>query len=183
MTNPATRKILDALSENWQAEMRSFHTYNTFSERDADPIRKRILRSLAEAEARHASLWAKRIIELGGETPQYDGKAAGDADTLANRVGGPGMALRRQEIDESRHIASYGRQLEELGDEPSIEILHQVIQDEQEHYRDLGSLIRDHYPASAVADVAADPKSVIAELLAKRSDSGKQAAGWIGDAI
>ncbi len=183
MTSPATQKILDALSENWQAEMRSFHTYNAFSERDADPIRKRILRSLAEAEARHASLWAKRIIELGGETPQYDGKAAGDADTLANRIGGPGMALRRQEIDESRHIASYGRQLEELGDEPSIEILHQVIQDEQEHYRDLGSLIRDHYPASAVAEVAADPKSVIAELLAKRSDSGKQAAGWIGDAI
>src|ERR1700676_2776298 len=98
MINPATGKILDALSENWQAEMRSFHTYNTFSERDTDPIRKRILRNLAEAEARHASLWAKRILELGGETPQYDGKAAGDADTLANRVGGPGMALRRQEI-------------------------------------------------------------------------------------
>jgi VIT1/CCC1 family predicted Fe2+/Mn2+ transporter/bacterioferritin (cytochrome b1) len=183
MSNPATRKILDALSENWQAEMRSFHTYNTFSERDTDPIRKRILRNLAEAEARHASLWANRILELGGEVPQYDGKAAGDADTLANRVGGPGMALRRQEIDESRHIASYGRQLQELGDQPSIDILQQVIQDEQEHYRDLGSLIRDHYPASAVAEVAADPKSVIAELLAKRSNSGRHAAGWIGDAI
>jgi VIT1/CCC1 family predicted Fe2+/Mn2+ transporter/bacterioferritin (cytochrome b1) len=183
MTNPATRKILNALSENWQAEMRSFHTYNAFSERDADPIRKRILRNLAEAEARHASLWAQRILELGGEVPQYDGKAAGDADTLANRVGGPGMALRRQEIDESRHIASYGRQLEELGDQPSIEILHQVIEDEQEHYRDLGSLIRDHYPASAIAEVTADPRSAIADLLARRSNSGKQAAGWIGDAI
>ena len=67
--------------------------------------------------------------------------------------------------------------------EPSIDILQQVIQDEQEHYHELGSLIRDHYPASAVAEVAADPKSVIAELLAKRSNSGKQAAGWIGDAI
>jgi len=183
MTTASTRKILDALSENWQAEMRSFHTYNTFSERDSDPIRKRILRNLADAEARHASLWAKRIVELGGEMPQYNGKASGDADSLANRVGGPGMALRRQEIDESRHIASYGRQLQELGDQPSIEILNQVIRDEEEHYRDLGSLIRDHYPPSAVAEVAADPKSVIAELLAKRSNSGKQAAGWIGDAI
>ncbi len=183
MTSPATHKILDALCENWQAEMRSFHTYHAFSERDADPIRKRILRNLADAEARHASLWARRILELGGETPQYDGKAAGDADTLANRVGGPGMALRRQEIDESRHIASYGRQLEELGDQPSIDILHQVIAEEEEHYRDLGSLIRDHYPASAVAEVAADPKTEIAELLGKRPNSGKQAAGWIGDAI
>jgi VIT1/CCC1 family predicted Fe2+/Mn2+ transporter len=183
MNKPATRKVLNALSENWQAEMRGFHTYNAFSARDADPIRKRILRNLAEAEARHAALWGNRIRELGGTLPQYDGKATGDADTLANRVGGPGMALRRLEIDESRDIAHYGKQLQELGDQPSVEILQQVIEDEHEHYRELGNLIRNHYPASAIAEVKADPKSVIAELLAKRSNSGKQAAGWIGDAI
>jgi len=183
MNKPSERKILDALSQNWQAEMRGFHTYNAFSERDADPIRKHILRNLAEAEARHAALWAKRIRELGGSVPHYVGKASGEADTLANRVGGPGMALRRLEIDESRDIAKYGKQLEELGDQPSIAILHQVISDEQEHYRELGSLIRDHYPSAAVAEMKADPKSVIAELLAKRSNAGKQAAGWIGDAI
>jgi vacuolar iron transporter family protein len=183
MTSPATRKILDALSENWQAEMRGFHTYNAFSERDPDPIRKHILRNLAEAEARHAALWARRIRELGGPVPQYEGNATGLADKLASRVGGPGMALRRLEIDESRDIARYGQQLEELGDQPSIEILHQVMEEEQEHYHKLGALIRDHYPASAIAEVTADPKAVIAELLAKRSNSGKQAASWIGDAI
>jgi VIT1/CCC1 family predicted Fe2+/Mn2+ transporter len=183
MSTPTTRKIIEALSQNWQAEMRGFHTYNAFSERDSDPIRKRILRGMAEAEARHAALWAKRIHDLGGALPQYDGKAGGDADSLASRVGGPGMALRRLEIDESRDIAKYGKQLQDLGDEPSIVILHQVIEDEQEHYRELGSLIRDHYPAAAVAEVKADPKSVIAELLSKRSNAGKQAAGWIGDAI
>src|SRR6266568_1184798 len=183
MKNPVQNKVLAALSENWQAEMRGFHTYNAFSERDEDPIRKRILRNLAEAEEHHASMWAKRIRELGGVLPQYDGRAGGDADTLANRVGGPGMALRRLELDESRDIARYGKQLEELGDEPSIAILNEVIQDEQEHYRELGSLIRDHYPASVFEEVKADPKAEIAELLAKRSSSGKQAAGWIGDAI
>jgi VIT1/CCC1 family predicted Fe2+/Mn2+ transporter len=120
---------------------------------------------------------------LGGSVPLYDGRAAGDADSLANRVGGPGMALRRLEIDESRDIARYGKQLIELGDQPSIDILHQVIQDEQVHYHELGDLIRNHYPAAAFAQVKADPKLVIAELLAKRSDTGKQAAGWIGDAI
>ncbi|MGC2211131.1 MAG: VIT1/CCC1 transporter family protein [Candidatus Korobacteraceae bacterium] len=183
MNGPATRKILEALSENWQAEMRGYYTYNAFAERDPDPIRKHILRNLAEAEARHAALWGRRILELGGIEPQYDGSAAGDADKLASRVGGPGMALRRLEIDESRDIARYGKQLRELGDQPSIEILHRVMQEEQEHYHKLGSLIRDHYPASAVAAVTADPKAVIAELLAKRSTSGKQAATWIGDAI
>jgi len=183
MKSQTNRKLLEALSQNWQAEMRGFHTYNAFSERDSDPIRKRILRNLADAEARHAAAWAKRIGELGGRVPQYEGKAGGDADTLASRVGGPGVALRRLEIDESRDIAKYGKQLEEIGDEPSIAILQQVIADEQEHYRELGSLIRDHYPATAVAEVKADPKTVIAELLAKRSNAGKQAAGWIGDAI
>jgi VIT1/CCC1 family predicted Fe2+/Mn2+ transporter len=183
MTTPATRKILDALSENWQAEMLGFHTYNAFSERDTDPIRKRILRNLAEAEARHAAMWERRIRELGGEVPHYQGKAGGDADSLASRVGGPGMALRRLELDESRDIAKYGEQLKQLGDEPSIAILQQVIQDEQEHYHELGELIRNHYPAAAVAEAKADPKSLIAELLAKRSNAGRQAAGWIGDAI
>jgi VIT1/CCC1 family predicted Fe2+/Mn2+ transporter/rubrerythrin len=183
MKSQTNRKLLEALSQNWQAEMRGFHTYNAFSERDSDPIRKRILRNLADAEARHAASWGKRIQELGGRVPQYEGKAGGDADTLASRVGGPGVALRRLEIDESRDIAKYGKQLEELGDEDSIAILREVIADEQEHYRELGSLIRDHYPAAAVAEVKADPKTVIAELLAKRSNAGKQAAGWIGDAI
>jgi vacuolar iron transporter family protein len=183
MTNPATRKILDALSENWQAEMRGFHTYNAFAERDPDPIRKHILRNLAEAEARHAGMWAKRIRELGGPAPRYDGAVGGDAANLASRVGGPAMALRRLEIDESRDIARYGKQLEELGDQPSIAILNQVIQEEQQHYHELSSLIRDHYPSSAIAEMTANPKDLIAELLAKRSNAGRQAAGWIGDAI
>jgi vacuolar iron transporter family protein len=183
MTSPPTSKILDALSENWQAEMRGFHTYNAFAERDPDPIRKHILRNLAEAEARHAGMWAKRIRELGGPVPRYDGATGGDAANLASRVGGPAMALRRLEIDESRDIARYGKQLEELGDQPSIAILNQVIQEEQQHYHELSSLIRDHYPASAIAEMTADPKAMIADLLAKRSNAGRQAAGWIGDAI
>ena len=183
MTSAATRKILNALSENWQAEMRGFHTYNAFAERDPDPIRKRILRKLAEEEARHATLWAKRIHELGGPVPHYDGGAGGDADNLASRLGGPGMALRRLEIDEGRDIARYGRQLEELGDQPSVAILHQVIEEEQQHCHELSSLIRDHYPPAAVAEMTADPKALIAELLSKRANGGPQAAGWIGDAI
>ncbi len=46
-----------------------FHTYNALSERDDDPIRRKTLRHMAEAEAHHASLWAKRIRELGAELP------------------------------------------------------------------------------------------------------------------
>ncbi|MFP5227763.1 MAG: VIT1/CCC1 transporter family protein [Acidobacteriota bacterium] len=175
------QKVLEALNENWQAEMRGFHTYNTLSERDDDPIRKKTLRHMAEQEAHHAALWAKRIRELGAELPKYEGKESGDADTLVNRLGGPQMALRRLEIEESRDIARYGQQLKDLGDEPSIEILNQVIAEEQEHYRELSELVRHRYPRTPVTSEMA--RKELDELLTRRNRSGRQTAGWIGDAI
>ena len=175
------QKVLEALCENWQAEMRGFHTYNTLSERDDDPVRKKTLRHMAEAEAHHAALWAKRIRDLGAEIPGYEGKPTGDADTLVNRLGGPQMALRRLEIDESRDIARYGQQLKSLGDEPSIAILNQVIADEQEHYRELSELIRHRYPKQPANPQIA--RQELDELLTRRNRSGRQTAGWIGDAI
>jgi vacuolar iron transporter family protein len=175
------QKVLAALSENWQAEMRGFHTYNTLAERDDDAVRKKALRHMAEQEAQHAAMWAKRIRELGAELPEYAGKSTGDADTLVNRLGGPQMALRRLEIDESRDIARYGQQLKELGDEPSIAILKQVIADEQEHYRELSELIRHRYPKMAVSSEMA--RRELDDLLTRRNSSGRQTAGWVGDAI
>jgi len=182
--DPKTRrKLLRALEANWHAEMIGFHTYQALAERDADPIRSQTLRHMAEAEAQHAALWAGRIQALGGAPPKYHGKPAGDADSLANRMGGERMAFRRLEIDESRAIALYSRQLQELNDEPSLAILRQVIEEEREHYRELSSLIRHRYPRHAVSEARNDPRALLDELLAKRNHTGRQAAGWIGDAI
>jgi len=179
--SPKEQRVLEALSENWQEEMLGFYTYHTLAERDEDPIRKKTLRHMAEAEAHHAALWAKRIRELGAEVPKYRGKETGDADSLVNRVGGPAMALRRLEIDESRAIARYGQQLKDLGDEPSIAILQQVIVEEQDHYRELSELIRHRYPKPAANSENA--RRELNELLGQRNKSGRKAAGWIGDAI
>jgi VIT1/CCC1 family predicted Fe2+/Mn2+ transporter len=177
------RKLLRALAENWQAEMSGCYTYSTLAERESDPIRSHTLRHLAEAEAEHAALWAKRIAELGGHAPKYRGKPTGDADTLVNRIGGTQMALRRLEIDESRAIALYGQQLKDLGDEPSVAILRKVIEEEQQHYSELSDLIRKRYPKSATPRSPLDVRAQLDELLAKRKDTGRQTAGWVGDAI
>jgi vacuolar iron transporter family protein len=67
---------------------------------------------------------------------------SGQADSLANRIGGTDLALRRLEIDEGRDIAKYGKQLKVLGDQSSVAILQEVIADEREHYQTLGTLIR-----------------------------------------
>ncbi|HEX4284372.1 MAG TPA: VIT1/CCC1 transporter family protein [Terracidiphilus sp.] len=174
--------MLAALELNWQAEMEGYHTYSTLADRDTDPVRAQVLRHLAQAELEHAALWAGRIEELGGTPPLYKGGPGGDADSLANRAGGTKMALRRLEIEESRDIARYGTQLKELGDEASIAILEHVIEDEREHHRELGSLLRGHYQAPAGA-LKVDPKAVLEEMLAKRNVGRKQPGAWIGDAI
>ncbi len=176
------KKVLGALEGNWQAEMEGYHTYQTLADRDTDPVRAQVLRHLAAAELDHAALWLSRIQELGGSEPVYTGRPGGDADSLANRAGGVRMALRRLEVEESRHIANYGAQLKELGDEGSIAILDHVIEDEKDHHRELGSLLRGHYSAPAGAP-GVDPKAVLDELLAKRSNGRKQPGSWIGDAV
>jgi VIT1/CCC1 family predicted Fe2+/Mn2+ transporter/rubrerythrin len=182
MSGAKTKKILAALEGNWQAEMEGYHTYQALADRDPEPVRAQVLRHLAAAELEHAALWAERIKELGGEVPAYRGSPGGDADKLASRAGGMRMALRRLEIEESRHIATYGEQLKALGDEGSIAILDHVIEDEKEHYRELGSLLRGHYQAPAGAPKL-EAKAVLEEMLAKRENGRKQPGAWIGDAI
>lgn len=176
------KKILEALESNWQAEMEGYHTYQTLADRDTDPVRAQVLRHLSGAEWEHAALWHGRILELGGSEPVYTGSTGGEANSLANRAGGVRMALRRLEIEESRHIANYGSQLKALGDEGSIDILNHVIEDEKDHHRELGSLLRGHYSAPA-GTPKVDPRAVLDELLAKRNQGRKQPGAWIGDAI
>lgn len=181
----ATRKTLAALEKNWQAEKSGYYTYETLASRERDPVRKEKLHHLAEAELHHAQLWEQRIRELGGPEPKYQGSTTGEADSLANRIGGPDMALRRLELDESRDIARYGRQLKELGDQPSIEILHQVIQDERQHYKTLRDLIRSSgpHPHRVRQLKPGEARQLLDELIAKRDQGQAHAAGWIGDAI
>ena len=175
-------RVLEALQANWQAEMIGHHTYQAMADSDIDPIRAQVLRHLAGSEWDHAALWAGRIRELNGPDPIYKGSKTGEADTLSNRVGGMRMALRRLEIEESHDIAHYGEQLKALGDEGSIAILNHVIEDEKDHYRELGLLLRGHYTNHASAQKI-DPKAVLKEMLAKRSQGVKRPGSWISDAI
>ena len=181
--NNRARKVLACLEGNWQAEMEGYYTYLALAERETDAIRAAVLRHLAAAELEHAALWANRLVELGGTQPAYTGKPHGEADSLASRAGGPLMALRRLEIEESRHIANYGTQLKDLGDEGSMAILEHVIEDEKDHYRELGSLLRGRSHAVQGGKQVVDAKGLLAELLAKRNSGRKQAGSWIGDAI
>ena len=180
--NPQERKrILRILESNWQAEMRGHQTYATLAERETDPQRSSAFRTLADAEKRHADLWAGRHSALGGPPLTYDGPRTGEADNFVNRIGGINMALRRLELDETQDIAKYAKQLEEIGDQPSIVILGQVLKDEREHYQVLNNLLRNRRPLPPFAPDQA--RKALDELLAARQAGSPKAAGWIGDAI
>src|ERR1700687_4126376 len=172
-------RILKILESNWQAEMRGYHTYEILAERETDPSRRAAFHTLSYAEQYHAQLWADRIRALGGPEPVYRGPKTGEADTIANRVGGLGVALRRLELDESRDIAKDAKQIKELGDEPSIRILEQALEDEREHYRTLSGLIRNRRPLPHSSLEQA--RQALDELLAARQEEHPKAAGWIGD--
>jgi len=166
------KKVLAALEENWHAEVRPTTPtspgrarYRRGARAGAAPPGQR------RVGACRAVAWAH--LELGGKEPVYHGKPGGEADSLANRAGGVRMALRRLEIEESRHIATYGEQLKALGDEDpppsSITLL-------KTRRTTIASLDRYCAPLCALGQRAQDrPKAVLEELLA--NEPGAQAAG------
>ncbi len=185
VTNGKQKELLRALESNWQTEMSGFHTYKTLAEREGDPTRRSALLELADSEQRHAAMWAGRIEALSGTKPAYRGSPTGEANDLSTRIGGDALALRRLELDESRDIAHYGRQLRQLGDGESIAILEEVIRDEQEHYRTLGSLIRNRPQRGQAGGKSSTEQAQTAldELIAAREKGRPRTASWIGDAI
>ena len=180
MSTPKQSKLIEALEANWQTEVEGCLTYKALSERETDPQRQSALRGLSAAEKHHADLWASRIQALGGPEPVYTGSPNGQADDLAARIGGHDLALRRLEIDESRDIARYGKQITDLGDQPSVAILHEVIADEREHYRTLRDLIGTQQLPDLTPDEA---RSALDDLLIARRKGNPETASWVGDAI
>ena len=179
-TRARQSKLMEALEANWQTEMEGYFTYTALSDMETEASRHNALRGLAAAEKHHAELWAGRIKALGGAEPVYRGGPNGQADELGARVGGPEFALRRLEIDESRDIARYGKQLTEFGDAESVAILNEVIADEREHYATLRGLIR----GQGMPDLTPDEARVaLDDLLNARRKGHPETASWVGDAI
>lgn len=181
ISSPAQAQLLEILESNWQVEMRGHHTYNTLAQREQDPVRRSALQRMADSEHHHAELWEERIRALGGPVPVYMGKESGDVHSFVNRVGGLNAALRRLELDESRDIALYGKQLKNIDDAASVEILHKVLADEVEHYHTLNNLIQDNLPMNRPSQDEA--RQELDELVAARQKGQPKTTGWIGDAI
>ena len=183
------RRLVKAIEGNWQAEMEGAATYQALADREADPKRKHTLEGLAKAEQSHARLWERRLTELGADTPHYTGPATGVVDTLPNRIGGTDATLRRIEMEERKHVASYGRQLRDLGDPESVAILEKVVADERAHSKALKHMLAPVPSVAPPVDAPIgqhfsrplDPQQALDDLRARKGH--KSPASWIGDAI
>ena len=89
--------------------------------------------------------------------------------------------LRRLELEESRDIARYGKQIRELEDEAGVAILKEVLADESDHYLTLSGLIRHHLPTTPLDSEQA--QQALDDLVAAREEGQRKAASWVGDAI
>lgn len=178
-------RLIKAIESNWQGETEGAITYQTLADREPDARRKHILEGLSKAEAAHAKLWERRLQELGAPAPHYDGSPTGVVDTLVNKIGGPDATLRRIEMDERKHIAHYGRQLKELGDTASVDILNTVMADEKAHSHALKQMLAPalsaDLPIGRMFSRPLNPQQALDDLRARKGH--RSPASWIGDAI
>jgi VIT1/CCC1 family predicted Fe2+/Mn2+ transporter/rubrerythrin len=181
MVETANSGLLLILQENWQAEMEDSATYFGLAAKEPNSRRRNVLRGLAAAERHHANLWAGRIRSLGGPEGQYKGSSTGRAEAFTANSGGIDLALKRLKIDERRDIGRYSKQAADLSDNPSLVILHEVLADENEHYKALSRLIGARPPLPRMETKQA--KQALGKLMAARRTRHREAAGWLNDAI
>lgn len=169
----ANRKLVEALRQNWLAEMEGAHTYRALAEEERDATRREILVEMAEAEERHAAKWAKRLHDVGAEPPAWHPSLTQQTRDRVIKGGGTLAVIRKMEADEDRDIARYRQQLEELRDPESENIVREALADE-EHHRVRLNAILSQQPET--------PESAISRIL-KREHWHRTGGGWIGDAI
>ncbi len=170
---PNDRESIEALKQNWRAEVETSRVYRDLAERETDQKRKSILLRMAEAEERHATRWAQKLTELGLEPPELKDSLGQRLNRWWNRVAGLDVAIRRMEAAEDRHEARYRAQSERaLADDPDAQkFLREAALEEKAHARVLNTMA----PAPG-------PRSVLDTILKRERWHGR-GGSWVADAV
>jgi VIT1/CCC1 family predicted Fe2+/Mn2+ transporter/rubrerythrin len=170
---PNDPESIEALKQNWRAEVETARVYRDLAERETDQKRKSILLRMAEAEERHATRWAQKLTELGLEPPALKDSLGQRLNRWWNRVAGLDVAIRRMEAAEDRHEARYRAQSERaLADDPDAQkFLREAALEEKAHARVLNTM----------APVPG-PRNVLDTILKRERWHGR-GGSWVADAI
>src|SRR6476659_3724115 len=170
---PNDPESIDALRQNWRAEVQTSRVYRDLAERETDQKRKNILLRMAEAEERHAKRWAEKLTHLGAETPILNDSLGQRLSRWWNRIAGLDVAIRRMEAAEDRHEARYRAQSEHaLADDPDAQkFLREAAREEKAHARVLNTMAPQ-----------GGPRSVLDNILRRERWHGR-GGSWVADAI
>jgi VIT1/CCC1 family predicted Fe2+/Mn2+ transporter/rubrerythrin len=170
---PNDPESIEALKQNWRAEVETSRVYRDLAERETDQKRKSILLRMAEAEERHATRWAQKLTELGLEPPVLKDSLGQRLNRWWNRVAGLDVAIRRMEAAEDRHEARYRAQSERaLADDPDAQkFLREAALEEKAHAHVLNTMA----PPPG-------PRSVLDTILKRERWHGR-GGSWVADAI
>lgn len=164
---------IEALKQNWRAEVETSRVYRDLAERETDQKRKSILLRMAEAEERHATRWAQKLTDLGLKPPVLKDSLGQRLNRWWNRIAGLDVAIRRMEAAEDRHEARYRAQSERaLADDPDAQkFLREAALEEKAHARVLNTMV----PPPG-------PRSVLDTILKRERWHGR-GGSWVADAI
>src|SRR5579864_1714487 len=169
---PPDREVIEALQENWRAEVQSSRMYRELAEHERDDKRKAVLLRMAEAEERHAARWEKKLREHGVE-PSREDTWRQRLNRWFSRQAGTAAAIRRMEAAEERDSARYSAQRDRaLGADTEVkEILGGIALEEKAHRRALQSMVP-----------VLGPRSVLDAILKRERWHGR-GGSWVADAI
>ena len=171
---PNDPESIEALKQNWRAEVETARVYRDLAARETDQKRRDILLRMAEAEERHAQRWAQKLTDLGHAPPVLQDSLGQKLNRWWNRMAGLDVAIRRMEAAEDRHEARYRAQSERaLADDPDAQkFLREAALEEKAHARVLNTM----------APAAAGPRSVLDTILKRERWHGR-GGSWVADAI
>ena len=113
MNSARIKKVLAALEGNWQAEMEGYpHLSRRWPTATPTRCALRCCATWPRPSWSTPHLWAGRIRNWADLAPSTRADPAARPTRWPIAPAAPSMALRRLEIEESRHIASYGEQLQ-----------------------------------------------------------------------
>jgi vacuolar iron transporter family protein len=171
VTGETRRELISALQQNWQREMEGVRTYRNLAQNERDKARRNVLEKLAEAEARHAQKWERKLAELGAEPPTERLTPGTRFKGWLHRQLGTEAALRSIENEEDRDIARYEAQARSINDTDAQNMLREVKREEEGHGRIIREIIKPIGPQGML------------DVMLRRERWHKRGGGWLGDAI
>jgi VIT1/CCC1 family predicted Fe2+/Mn2+ transporter/rubrerythrin len=159
------------LQQNWQREMEGMRTYRSLAQNERDKARRNVLEKLADAEARHAQKWERKLAELGaGPPPERLTPGARFKGWLYRQLGTE-AALRSMENEEDKDIARYEAQARSVNDTEAQNMLREVRREEEGHGRIIREIIKPIGPQGML------------DVMLRRERWHKRGGGWLGNAI